>query len=77
MCKGDLTLSNLAWQDHVVKKPRIPHCIIAGFLKIYDMNIYNEFSEAGMNMAPYYRLNQKYFSTKEITKYYKPNKREV
>jgi DNA repair photolyase len=47
-----------------------PHCIIAGFLKVYDMNIYKEFSDAGMDMTPYYRLNKKYFSTKEIMKYY-------
>ena len=34
------------------------------------MEIYKEFSDAGMDMVPYYRLNQKYFSNKEIMKYY-------
>jgi DNA repair photolyase len=47
-----------------------PHCIIAGFLKVYSSNIYKEFSDAGMDIAPYYRLNSKYLSPEEIEKYF-------
>lgn len=47
-----------------------PHCIIAGFLKVYDMKIYREFSGAGMDLVPFYRMNRKYFSVQEIREYY-------
>jgi DNA repair photolyase len=64
--KSDYFTFDLA--DELVKVK--PHCIIAGFLKVYDINVYKELSDAGLDMAPYYRLNPKYFSPREITQYF-------
>ena len=54
--------------DELVKVK--PHCIIAGFLKVYDKKVYQELSDAGLDLKPYYRLNEGCFSPKEMTEYY-------
>ena len=48
-----------------------PHCIIAGFMNFYDEEgIFTELSDSGLDMAPYYRLNEECFSPEEMTEYY-------
>jgi DNA repair photolyase len=55
--------------DELIKAK--PHCIIAGFLKFYSSNIYMELSNIGMDIVPFYRLNKRCFSPREMTRYFK------
>ena len=47
-----------------------PHCIIAGFLRVCNKNMHDEFKDKGHEFDQHYHINKTYYSSDEIGIYY-------